>query len=104
MGIICGRESGFTEALKEFTTVKPTWVPYKRTLPNLMTLQGTCAGMIFLANNVLNQKQGGQLLLGGLNCTVARNHFGSQKESFETLLRVPELGEEPVRSCHYNHC
>ncbi len=52
--------------------------------------------MIFLADNVTNQKKGGQIVLQGLHCTVDRNHFGAQKESFETNLNVPELGSAPV--------
>ncbi|CAL5352818.1 unnamed protein product [Camellia sinensis] len=38
---------------------------------------GTCAGLIFLANKAC-QKTGGQELIGGLDCTVHRNFFGSQ--------------------------
>eukprot|EP00249_Psilotum_nudum_P006846 c20104_g1_i2 orf=82-681(+) len=52
-------------ALKEFVASgKPTW--------------GTCAGLIFLANKAIGQKKGGQELLGGLDCIVHRNFFGSQ--------------------------
>ncbi|XP_058101830.1 probable pyridoxal 5'-phosphate synthase subunit PDX2 isoform X2 [Magnolia sinica] len=38
-----------------------------------------------------NLKLGGQELVGGLDCTVHRNFFGSQLQSFETELLVPEL-------------
>ena len=38
---------------------------------------------------VPGQKQGGQALIGGLDITVSRNFFGSQIESFETLLAPP---------------
>jgi glutamine amidotransferase PdxT len=34
-------------------------------------------------------KEGGQALLGGLDCTVQRNYFGAQINSFETLLPAP---------------
>eukprot|EP00249_Psilotum_nudum_P006845 c20104_g1_i1 orf=82-846(+) len=65
-------------ALKEFVASgKPTW--------------GTCAGLIFLANKAIGQKKGGQELLGGLDCIVHRNFFGSQVNSFETELIVPAL-------------
>ena len=50
---------------------------------------GTCAGLIFLANRASGQKCGGQALLGGLDCYVQRNFFGSQINSFETLLPFP---------------
>jgi len=39
---------------------------------------GTCAGLIFLADEVVGQKQGGQKLVGGMDLTVQRNFFGSQ--------------------------
>ncbi|KAI3434853.1 hypothetical protein D9Q98_002907 [Chlorella vulgaris] len=50
---------------------------------------GTCAGLIFLANRASGTKEGGQALLGGLDCTVQRNYFGAQINSFETLLPAP---------------
>ena len=63
---------------------KPTW--------------GTCAGMILLADRVTGQKLHGQTLLGGLDVTVSRNHFGRQVDSFETDMFVAELGDEPFRA------
>ncbi|PIA27288.1 hypothetical protein AQUCO_08100019v1 [Aquilegia coerulea] len=65
-------------ALREFVKMgKPVW--------------GTCAGLIFLADKATGQKEGGQELIGGLNCTVHRNYFGSQIQSFEAELAVPDL-------------
>ncbi|KAI4382316.1 hypothetical protein MLD38_008295 [Melastoma candidum] len=65
-------------ALREFVkTGKPVW--------------GTCAGLIFLANKAVGQKEGGQELVGGLDITVHRNFFGSQLQSFEAHLSAPEL-------------
>eukprot|EP00262_Sarcandra_glabra_P000284 TRINITY_DN10343_c0_g2_i1.p1 TRINITY_DN10343_c0_g2~~TRINITY_DN10343_c0_g2_i1.p1 ORF type:complete len:253 (-),score=43.18 TRINITY_DN10343_c0_g2_i1:191-949(-) len=65
-------------ALRDFVkTGKPVW--------------GTCAGLIFLANKAVGQKSGGQELVGGLDCTVHRNFFGSQLQSFETELSIPEV-------------
>ncbi|XVF19464.1 hypothetical protein REPUB_Repub11eG0113000 [Reevesia pubescens] len=68
-------------ALREFVQMgKPVW--------------GTCAGLIFLANKAVGQKEGGQELVGGLDCTVHRNYFGSQIQSFEAELLVPELASK----------
>ncbi|XP_074559366.1 putative pyridoxal 5'-phosphate synthase subunit PDX2 [Curcuma longa] len=68
-------------ALREFVkTGKPVW--------------GTCAGLIFLANNAIGQKSGGQEFIGGLDCMVHRNFFGSQVQSFEIQLSVTKLAEE----------
>ena len=44
-------------------------------------VMGTCAGLIFLANEVLGQKEGGQELVGGLDVSVQRIFFGSQVAS-----------------------
>ncbi|XP_039024193.1 probable pyridoxal 5'-phosphate synthase subunit PDX2 [Hibiscus syriacus] len=68
-------------ALREFVQMgKPVW--------------GTCAGLIFLANKAVGQKEGGQELVGGLDCTVHRNYFGRQIQSFEAELVVPELASK----------
>ncbi|PON32223.1 Pyridoxal 5'-phosphate synthase subunit [Trema orientale] len=68
-------------ALREFVKMgKPVW--------------GTCAGLIFLANKATGQKAGGQELIGGLDCTVHRNFFGSQIQSFEADIAVPELSSK----------
>lgn len=53
---------------------------------------GTCAGLILLAKETDNALQG-QPLLASMHIRVRRNAFGSQRESFETDLAVPVLGE-----------
>jgi len=50
---------------------------------------GTCAGLIMLADRVFKQKNGGQALVGGLDVTASRNHFGSQLHSFEAEVNAP---------------
>ncbi|KAF6139705.1 hypothetical protein GIB67_006653 [Kingdonia uniflora] len=75
-------------ALREFVKLgKPVW--------------GTCAGLIFLANKAVGQKEGGQELVGGLDCTVHRNFFGSQIQSFEAELSVPELAATEGGPAHF---
>jgi glutamine amidotransferase PdxT len=49
---------------------------------------GTCAGLILIANDATNQKEGGQPLLGGLDITVERNAYGRQIASFESHVQV----------------
>lgn len=39
-------------------------------------------------------KQGGQALLGGLDCLVQRNFFGAQINSFETRMPCPPCFQE----------
>jgi glutamine amidotransferase PdxT len=52
---------------------------------------GTCAGLIILAETANRTKKGGQDLIGGLDVSVARNHFGRQVESFVADLQLPFL-------------
>ncbi|MBA7479700.1 Pyridoxal 5'-phosphate synthase subunit PdxT [subsurface metagenome] len=53
---------------------------------------GTCAGMVLLANEVSDSNVEP---LGVMDITVRRNAFGRQKDSFETDLLIPALGEKP---------
>ncbi|KGN38604.1 glutamine amidotransferase [Knoellia subterranea KCTC 19937] len=62
-----------------------------------MPAYGSCAGMIMLADRILDGHRD-QQTLGGLDITVRRNAFGRQVDSFEDDLRIRELGPEPVRA------
>ena len=53
---------------------------------------GTCAGMVLLASRVPDSDVEP---LGVMAITVRRNAFGRQKDSFETELSIPVLGEKP---------
>ncbi|WP_295657976.1 pyridoxal 5'-phosphate synthase glutaminase subunit PdxT [uncultured Nocardioides sp.] len=57
---------------------------------------GTCAGMILLADHVLDGAAG-QETVGGLDVTVRRNAFGRQVDSFEGDLDLVGL-DEPVHA------
>lgn len=52
---------------------------------------GTCAGLVLLASEI----DGGDEGLGLIDYRVRRNGFGRQKESFETDLSIPVLGDTP---------
>lgn len=58
---------------------------------------GTCAGLILLAKETDNSLAG-QPLLASMDIRVRRNSFGSQRESFETDLAVPALGDVPFHA------
>ncbi len=60
-----------------------------------LPVMGTCAGMIMLADTVPDSRV---TSLGLMSISVNRNAFGRQKESFETELDIPELGEEPFHA------
>jgi 5'-phosphate synthase pdxT subunit len=58
---------------------------------------GTCAGMILLANDVLDGRAD-QQYFGRIDLSVRRNGFGRQQASFECDLEVEGLGGDPVRA------
>jgi len=58
---------------------------------------GTCAGLILLARETDNALEG-QPLLASMHIRLRRNAFGSQRESFETDLSVPAIGEAPFHA------
>ena len=57
-----------------------------------LPILGTCAGMILLSKEILDSDVEP---LGLMDITVRRNAFGRQKDSFETELTIPALGEKP---------
>jgi 5'-phosphate synthase pdxT subunit len=57
-----------------------------------MPVFGTCAGMILMSENVTGSYPE---TLGLMALTAKRNAFGRQKDSFETELSVPVLGDMP---------
>ena len=59
---------------------------------NGLPMFGTCAGMILIANKISDSDVEP---LGVMDITVRRNAFGRQRESFETELSIPVLGEKP---------
>lgn len=62
-----------------------------------LPVYGTCAGMILLADRIVDGIEG-QQTFGGLDITVQRNAFGSQGESFETDLTVSAVGAPDMRA------
>ncbi|MGI9825263.1 pyridoxal 5'-phosphate synthase glutaminase subunit PdxT [Agromyces sp. Marseille-Q5079] len=71
--------------------------PLKAAIASGLPVYGTCAGLIMLADTVLDAIAG-QESLGCLDVVVRRNAFGSQNQSFETDLDVPALGGDPVHA------
>lgn len=71
--------------------------PLRSAISGGLPVYGTCAGLIMLADGVLDAIAG-QQTLGGLSISVRRNAFGNQLDSFETDLSVPALGDPPVHA------
>ena len=70
--------------------------PLRKRIADGMPAFGTCAGMILLADRVLDGAPG-QETLGGLDVTVRRNAFGRQVDSFEEDIHITGL-DEPVHA------
>jgi 5'-phosphate synthase pdxT subunit len=62
-----------------------------------MPMYGSCAGMILLADTILDGRAD-QRPIGGIDMVVRRNAFGRQVDSFEGDVDFPALGAEPIRA------
>ena len=62
-----------------------------------MPVYGSCAGMILLADQILDAKQG-QKSFGGLDITVRRNAFGRQVDSFESDIPFADGSSDLIRA------
>ncbi|UCR89562.1 pyridoxal 5'-phosphate synthase glutaminase subunit PdxT [Mycetocola spongiae] len=88
--ILPGGESAVMEKLARiFGLLDPLRAAIAAGLP----VYGTCAGMILLADTILDAAPG-QEGIGGLDAAVRRNAFGGQADSFDTRLRLAGIGED----------
>ena len=75
------------------------FAPLRQLVRDGLPVLGTCAGMVLLADRVLDgtpEQASGAETLGGLDVTVRRNAFGRQVASFEGPVPFPVLGEPDV--------
>ncbi len=92
--VIPGGESSVMDKLSRMFGLAD---PLKAAIASGMPVYGTCAGLIMLADTVLDAIDG-QQTLGGFDLVVRRNAFGSQLDSFETDLEVAALGDPPMHA------
>lgn len=92
--VIPGGESSVIDKLSRLFGMQQ---PIRDAIREGMPVLGTCAGLIMLADTVIDAIEG-QESFGGLDVVVRRNAFGRQVESFEAELDVPALGTEPVHA------
>jgi pyridoxal 5'-phosphate synthase pdxT subunit len=71
--------------------------PLRKRIADGLPAYGSCAGMILLADRVLDGVQG-QQTLGGLDVTVRRNAFGRQVDSFEESIPVTGIDGGPFHA------
>lgn len=83
-----GESTTIARLARTFELLDPLRARIRDGLPVL----GTCAGMILLADRVLDGAAG-QETFGGIDMTVRRNAFGRQVDSFEGPVEVVGLGE-----------
>lgn len=67
--------------------------PLRNFVQDKKAVYGSCAGMIMLANEILDGRKD-QETIGGLDITVRRNAFGRQVDSFETDLKIKNFDKE----------
>jgi 5'-phosphate synthase pdxT subunit len=92
--VIPGGESTTIDKLvRAFELQQPLVAALRSGLPAF----GSCAGMIMLADRLVDAPAD-QQTLGGLDITVRRNAFGRQTESFEAELDCPWLADGPFRA------
>jgi 5'-phosphate synthase pdxT subunit len=69
--------------------------PIKHAIADGLPTFGTCAGLILLADEILDGIEG-QETFGGLDVVVRRNAFGHQTESFEIDLEFEGVQGDPM--------
>ena len=69
--------------------------PLRARVAEGMPVYGSCAGMIMLADKILEGRDD-QQTVGGIDMTVRRNAFGRQNDSFEQPVRFRGLDDGPV--------
>jgi 5'-phosphate synthase pdxT subunit len=72
------KETGLFEGIKEFAKARP--------------VMGTCAGLITLSSNVVNNTMD---TLGLINLKVERNGYGRQIDSFSDTIHIPIFPGKP---------
>lgn len=88
-----GESTTIGKLLRRFDMLEPL----RERIAAGMPVYGTCAGMILLADRI-QDSAGDQPSLGGMDISVRRNAFGRQRESFETDLSVPAVGDDPLHA------
>lgn len=71
--------------------------PLREAVRSGLPAYGSCAGMILLADRLLDAPPD-QETVGGLDATVRRNAFGRQADSFESEIAFEGAGEGPLHA------
>jgi 5'-phosphate synthase pdxT subunit len=87
---------GESTTMQNLATAFGLFEPLKSAIAEGLPTFGTCAGLIMLANTIIDGVAG-QRGFGGLDVEVRRNAFGNQLDSFEADLNIRGI-EEPVHA------
>ncbi|PXX55636.1 pyridoxal phosphate synthase yaaE subunit [Nocardia tenerifensis] len=88
---------GESTAISKLLEVFELLEPLRARLRDGMPAFGSCAGMILLADEVLDTRPDAKHL-SGIDMTVRRNAFGRQVDSFEVDLDFAGLDDGPMRA------
>jgi 5'-phosphate synthase pdxT subunit len=86
-----GESTTIAKLARHFDLFEPLASRIRAGLPTY----GSCAGMILLADRILDGAAD-QPTFGGIDMTVRRNAFGRQVESFEARIELDGFGGEPL--------
>ena len=89
--VMPGGESTTIAYLLTTSGIRPT---LEKKIADGLSVFGTCAGLILLANEILDGRSD-QWSFDELPLSVRRNGYGRQISSFETLVNVKGVGEVP---------
>ena len=88
---------GESTTIAQLSEVFGIYDQIKSRIADGMPVYGSCAGMILLANEILDAKVG-QKTFGGLDITVRRNAFGRQVDSFESDISFNDGSSDLIRA------
>lgn len=86
-----GESTTMDKLLRGFEVMDPLRERIRGGLP----AYGSCAGLILLADRLVDGIDG-QQTIGGLDVLVRRNAFGRQVDSFEGPIPIAEIGDPPT--------
>lgn len=84
-----GESTAMGKILNYFQMLEPLAEKIKQGLP----VWGTCAGMILLAKQIVDQDT---TYFKTMDTVVKRNAYGSQLDSFQTTIELPEISSTPI--------
>jgi len=87
---------GESTTISKLAKVFEIFDPISKAIAAGLPTYGSCAGMILVADSILDPASG-QETFGGIDMQVRRNAFGRQTESFEADIDFKEISGGPIR-------